>query len=164
MRTSIMALGSYAYAKYIGGESPFSIRDKRLVWLLFLRGIMGCVTYTLEVMSVFFLPVSLAAVLISTQPIFASLMSYFVMGEKISKFELVSIIFSSFGVIMISKPRLFLHYFGINGTTKSYEQIEKDEIDYPYFDFGVVAALLAAICSGYCFILMRKIGTDVHFA
>ena len=112
-RTSFMVIGSFLYAYFIDNLNPFSIRDQQLIYLLIQRGAWGSISYSLEVLSIFLMPISMSVVLLQTQPIFSSLLSHFIMGERVSKLTILTIISSTFGVIMIANPQLIINLFGI---------------------------------------------------
>ena len=52
------------------------------------------------------IPLSLASSIFYAAPIVTSILSYFLLGEKLSKLEVISIFSSLFGVILLSNPEL----------------------------------------------------------
>lgn len=93
---------------------PFTIKDlkKRKITLkmddflfLLIEGIL-CIPVSMALLqlSVYFTKASTAAVMMSTNPIFMVIFSYFILGERINKRTLGAIIISFIGVLFIFNP------------------------------------------------------------
>lgn len=93
---------------------PFAIRDikrKKLVLkkddflFLLLEGSL-CIPISMALLqlSVYFTKASTAAVMMSTNPIFMVIFSYFILGERINKRTIGAIIISFIGVLFIFNP------------------------------------------------------------
>lgn len=74
-------------------------------------------------------------------------------GERLSRYEYVSILFAMLGVVILTYPSAVFWWlddargFDIN--------------DYPFFGLGVFIALLGSIGSGFAYLMMRKIGRQI---
>ena len=104
-RGCIMWGGSYLHGRFIGKIKPYNI-DRKMAKLLFFRGLFGTLAFYFEIIAIYLMPISLAIVLYFTNPIFASLLSYLFIGERLSKFDIIGMFVSLIGVIIISNPKL----------------------------------------------------------
>jgi drug/metabolite transporter (DMT)-like permease len=97
------------------------------------------------------LPLSLAMVLFWTQPISAIILSRIFMGETLSNMQVFSVGAAMFGVVLLTNPQLF---------TGGDSLIEFEK--YPHFEVGVCLSLLGSLTTGAAYMMIRKMGTDVH--
>ena len=105
-RFLIMVIGSFIYARCIGvslTEFPGNTRP----WVL-SRAFAGYCSSIGQFMSIFFLPLSIAVVLYFTQPITTSIVTYFLLGEKMSWLQIFSTLSSMLGVIFLTCPSLII--------------------------------------------------------
>ena len=58
--------------------------------------------FLFEFSAIYLMPISLAIVLVYTQPIFTSILGFIFQNEKLSKYDILGLIFSLFGVFIIS--------------------------------------------------------------
>ena len=103
VRSLIMAIGAYCHGRFIGGIKPFNI-DKRTAKLMFFRGLFGTMAFYFELIAIYLMPISIAIVLYFTNPIFASIFSFIFLKEKLSIFDIIGILVSMIGVVIISNP------------------------------------------------------------
>ncbi len=99
-----MTYFSYLYCKYHKIDHlnlPSSIAPT-----FFIRCVYGYISVTTMFLGVFLLPFSLANVLIFTQPVFAAVVGFLFGNERLTYFEVVSIIFAMFGVVIMTNPEL----------------------------------------------------------
>ena len=87
------------------------------------------------------LPLGDATVLVMLSPLFASMFSYMILGESFGKGEIMAILISLTGVVLISRPSFI---FG-------------GEEALPLL--GVVYALVASVCAGGAYTSIRILGT-----
>jgi len=88
-------------------------------------------------------PISLATTLTFTSPIFTSTFAYFLMGEKLSKYDVLNIISWVIGLLLITSP------FGdIKGNTSVY---------------GVLIGTCAAVTVAGSFTMVRYVAINFHF-
>ena len=98
IRSFIMSIGCYCHGRLIYKINPCSM-TKPITKLMFWRSLFGSLAFIFELLAVYLLPISLAIVLVYTQPIFASVLGYFFMNEKLSKYDILGLIFSLFGAV-----------------------------------------------------------------
>lgn len=102
-------------------------------------------------------PVSIAVSIMMTQVFVSTLTGFFLAGEKISVYEIISIIGGFFGVILLVNDQFFT-----SDHTKS-DKRHKDDMDkYPYYYIGILMAILYTIFSALNFHKMREMGANVH--
>lgn len=109
--------------------------------LLILRGLLGtgamcCIFYALVHM-----PVTDAIVLFYTNPLWATVISFFVLKEKLGAKELLAVCLGFVGVIFIAKPA-----FLFQGVA-------------PGHGWVALIALLSAFFAGLAYVTIRKIGS-----
>lgn len=66
----------------------------------------GWVTLTSMFVTIYLLPFTLAMVLIFTFPISTVILAFIFQGERLNVFEYLAILFSFFGVILMTNPEL----------------------------------------------------------
>lgn len=147
VRSFIMGLGAYCHGRFIGKVNPFAIQSKMYL-PLFWRCLYGSFAFYFELIALYLMPISLAIPIYFTQPIFAMVIGYIYLNEKMSKIDVVGVFVSMVGVILISNPNLLNQ--------------KRDLEDYPYFYYGVVSCLCGALSSGFAYLWMRKIGINTH--
>jgi drug/metabolite transporter (DMT)-like permease len=99
------------------------------------------------------LPLSLAVVLYFTQPISAILVARVFNGEVLNTMQIISVAAAMVGVLLLTNPSI------IEGGDLGKEL---DFVDYPYYYWGVIAALSGSFCSGFAYLMMRRMGTNIH--
>ena len=110
-RGTIMWLGAYIHGRYFAKVKPYGI-NREMVKLMFFRGLFGTMAFYFEIIAIYLMPISLAIVIYFTNPMFISLFSYFFLGEKLSKFDIVGMFVSFLGVAIISNPDIAIKVFG----------------------------------------------------
>lgn len=106
--------------------------------LLVLRGLAGVTSMTLFFMSIKYLPIGTAVSLRYIAPIFATLFAVLFLSEKIKPLQWVFFITAFSGVLVLK---------GFDSQINS---------------FGLMLVLIAAIFSGFVYIIINKIGTKDH--
>ncbi|MEO7966109.1 MAG: DMT family transporter, partial [Gemmatimonadaceae bacterium] len=99
--------------------------------LLILRGLLGAVGINCFYFSLVHLPLGDATLLQYTNPVFATLLAAWWVGERIGATEIISLVASLVGVVLITRPAFL---FGAHGSA------------IPPLHAGI--ALIGAICSG----------------
>jgi drug/metabolite transporter (DMT)-like permease len=84
----------------IKGVDPLEV-PKTSRFTLILRGMSGCLGNITFLMAVQLIELSRAAVLNWTSPMYAAILAKFFLGENISKYDWVSIIFTFVGILVI---------------------------------------------------------------
>ncbi len=113
--------------------------------LLLLRGLLGAVGINCFYFSLVHLPLGDATLLQYTNPVFATLIAAVWVGERIGITEMVSLVASLVGVILITRPAFL---FGSHGST--------------IVPYHAAIALFGAICSGAAYAAVRKMASREH--
>ena len=72
--------------------------------VIILRSVCGFVGYIGQVTAVKYMPVSTASCIFFTCPIWTALLAFFFLKEKINKYDIIQIISSFIGSLIISNP------------------------------------------------------------
>ena len=123
--------------------NPYLIKDYRK--MMFFRVLLGFLNYGGQFIVVFYLPVGLTICLLQIQTVITAILCYFMEGETISKWDVVGIISSLTGVMVIYNP------------WKKYE-----DKDYNY-SVGILLAICVAIAAGSNMSLLRYMKKDIHY-
>uniref|UniRef100_A0A0K2T8K4 EamA domain-containing protein n=2 Tax=Lepeophtheirus salmonis TaxID=72036 RepID=A0A0K2T8K4_LEPSM len=126
--------------------------------LVYLQGVIGCLTVTCIFIGFARLPVGDAATIIFCSPIFVMIFSHILLREHCGLFRVVVISMLFMGVVLIAKPP-FLHKLIFSDQDNSMGQDQGHEYDM----VGYGAALGGTILTASNFVCMRKL-RDVHFS
>lgn len=124
--------------------------NKTTYRLLLTRGVIGAIGLSLYYHSLYFLPLSVAVVLMMMSPLWVGLIGQIMMGEKFKFYQLVLNFVSLVGVIFILKPSIFFENpdleIDINQTSSNF-----------YYALGVLLALSTSIISACVFVTIRQL-------
>jgi len=123
---------------------------------MLLRCVTGFLCMYLFLWSMTMIPLSLASSIFYAAPIVTSILSYFFLGEKLSKLEVISIFSSLFGVILLSNPELLFP------SMKKESEGSIEEADHKYDIYGVLLALCGTFFSGSVYVATRFYSNSVH--
>ena len=115
---------------------------------LLLRGVTGALAMTLSIYAVKNMPLADARVIIYTSPVFTAILGRIFLKESVSKFDLIAMLLSIGGVVLIGRPTFL---FGSLGKTSSTEQVW----------VPTLVAVAAAIVTAFSIILTRKMSQEV---
>lgn len=107
--------------------------------LLLARGVIGTFALICVYYSVTTLPLAEATLLQYTHPVFTALLALLVLGEKISKYTVICIVLSLFGLLLITGSGLFL----------------ADHSGLPLF--SVLLGLMGACGSSIAYVIVRRL-------
>lgn len=127
----------------------YSGETKRLVSL---RSFLDWTAGLLLTFAIQLMPVSQSVSLSRLQVFFTPLFAYFIIDEKVSVAEILTIAGGFLGIVLIMNPAWF-------NASQYGSDIEKqkqlDQIKYPYLFVGLVLSILFAIVSANCVIVIR---------
>ena len=135
---------------------PYAIK-----FSLVKRTIFGYVSIGTTVISIQLMPVSVAVSLMMLLGLTTSLLAYFLMDEVLSIPELCAILGGFFGCLLITNSDMFI-------TNNDSERLElliresEDDINYPFYGWGVFFAMLFCVCAALNCLAMRELGNMVH--
>lgn len=122
--------------------SPWGSPDRR--GLLVLRGVVGFLALSAFYHSIVHLPLADATVIQYTNPVFAGLLAVPFLGERLRRREVVSVVVSMAGVVLVTRPSFLFGYgHALEPTT-------------------VAIGLAGALCSATAYISVRKLGATEH--
>jgi drug/metabolite transporter (DMT)-like permease len=132
--------------------SAWAVRHARVGWwgsrekrgLLVLRGIVGFTALSCFYHSIVHLPLADATVIQYTNPVFAGLLAVPFLGERLRRREVVSVLVSMAGVVLVMRPPIL---FGHGGALDP---------------LTVGIGLLGALCSATAYVTVRKLGATEH--
>lgn len=77
--------------------------DIKLILLMVISGISLALHFALWIESLFYLPVAISVVLVTTHPIFSVVLAHFFIREKPSRFQVLGMSIAFLGVIMLTR-------------------------------------------------------------
>lgn len=130
-----------AWAVYRARVSPWGTQRKMLVF----RGIAGFLALSCFYHTLTNLPIADATVIQYTNPVYAGLLAVPLLGEKLRRREVLSVLGSIVGVLLVTQPS-----FLFGGSPHALPGM------------SVVIGLLGAMCSAAAYITVRKLGATEH--
>jgi drug/metabolite transporter (DMT)-like permease len=140
----------------------FDLNFKKCIYLC-LRGISGAVMLIVLTFSVMRIDPSDAVTILHGSIIVIAFISRIFLREKLTLSHCIAIVFSLFGILLVSKPGLFISTSNSNNITIlsiNNNSNTTGESDYTnnYDRFlGISAALLATVLEALIFIFVRKL-------
>jgi drug/metabolite transporter (DMT)-like permease len=131
-----------AWGVRVAGVSAWGSRDKRR--LLILRGVVGFLALSAFYHSIVHLPLADATVIQYTNPVFAGLLAVPLLGERLRRREVLSVLVSMAGVALVMRPSFL---FGAGAA-----------LDPVTVGIG----LFGALCSATAYVTVRKLGATEH--
>jgi len=125
--------------------------DQRKMKFLILRGIFNYLSTIFYVLSIKLLLILEATTLFYTFSIWMGFLSWFLLSEKLTKYEIFSSIFALAGIIFVIRP---IGIFGLGN--------EETSEEYYWNFWGCCAGLSAAICYTVLFILIKRTKTQLN--
>ena len=110
MRFFLLALLSYVFSK-IFRKQDFDVRklSKETLFYVVLAASIGLVSKVMQYSAIKYIPLSMSScVSFTSGPIFAGLLAFLLINEKLSLGECVAILFGIVGTMMLTMPQWFL--------------------------------------------------------
>lgn len=120
----------------------------RTKWLLALRGAIGAIAVVLHITSLRYIPAGDAIAIFFTSPIFTMLFARLILKEPISSVHILAAVLSLTGGIIVTSP-------ATDGTILTVPA--KDRL------IGSACAGTAAVFSSLVYIILRSLGTGIHY-
>lgn len=140
MVRAVVTLVLSAWAVRLAGVSPWGERRKLLV----LRGVLGFTALSAFYYSVVHLPLADATVIQYTNPVYAALFAVPFLGERLRRREVVSVLVSLAGVVLVMRPTFL---FGAGDALPP---------------LTVAIGLGGAVFSAAAYVTVRKLGATEH--
>lgn len=141
--------------RYILGENGHTTR------ILFSRAIFGFGSLAFAFLAFDTIALGDATVLVMLGPLIAAIMSALFLAEPFLRSEMIATALTLTGSILVAKPPFIFHYLHIIQTqAQSQEEHGVSSASSAVHMFGVVSALMASMCAGGSFVLLRVLGTS----
>ena len=98
-----MMIANYYLISYYGKNYAADVPEEMRKFVLF-RGVMGFLGLNGLWGAIKFVPMSIASCIFYSAPIFTALLSGIFLGEHMSKYDFLSVIFAFFGVVLVNDP------------------------------------------------------------
>jgi drug/metabolite transporter (DMT)-like permease len=109
-RFIILFVMSYIFGKFVRGTN-FDLRkyDKKVLMIVFGRSCLSLLSKTMQYSAISYIPLSMSSCIsFTTGPIFAAILAFVMIREKLKFNEILPIIFGIVGTCMITMPEWFL--------------------------------------------------------
>ncbi|KAI1290292.1 Solute carrier family 35 member G1 [Halotydeus destructor] len=140
---SIVQLAFYGPVVQFSGWSYWGAKGDRTS--LFLRGVIGFVSFSTAYSAYYYLPLGDASAITFSAPVFVSIFACVILGEVCSIIETAVILFTLGGVVLISKPTFI---FGDDPNTV---------IDATMRMEGTIISLVSSLAHALAYIVMRRL-------
>ncbi|KAI1289675.1 Solute carrier family 35 member G1 [Halotydeus destructor] len=139
---SLLQVVVFMIAAIVSKTSLLGVREER--WTLIFRGVAGAVAVGSSYSALHLLPLADASSIVFSSPVFVFVLACFVLGEPCGLFQVVMVVITVSGVVLISKPTFI---FGGHDT----KSLELSRLK------GTIFALMASVALGFGFILVRRL-------
>lgn len=95
----------------------------------------------------------------TTGPIFAGLVAYILIGEKLSMSEVVAILFGILGTMMLTMPQWFM-FLNLDNEEIS-KRLKEDLAANSNYYLGIILALISAASDTVTYFIIRKVGAHI---
>ena len=117
-------------------------------WVLIARAVTGAIGYCSLTYSVGNLPLFIWTLIINTAPFWTAILGYYILGEKVSRFDIGCLIVCFTGVLTLSAAS---------------EEAPSSVLKVQYPLFGMACALLNALCYSNVIVMTRKV-KEIHYS
>lgn len=108
IRHLVLTMGSFTFGKIRGYNLNIFSYDPEIVMLVFLRAGFGLISKTCQYAAISFIPLTLSSCIsFTTGPIFAAILAFAVLGERLSVMESISVASGVIGTSMLTMPQWF---------------------------------------------------------
>lgn len=153
---SIVQIIFYLPAAIYSKDNLFGVKGERSA--IIQRSIFGFICFTLSYYALAFLSLSDASAIAFSAPVYVSIFACVLLKEPCGSFQVITIIVTIVGVILISRPTFIFHddissSYDSNGTMTDVGNKFTPESRL----IGVILSFLTAITMAYTFIAMRRL-------
>ena len=161
MRFFVLLIASYTFGKIVR-KTDFDLRkyNRKSICIVFFRSTLSLFSKVLQYSAIAYIPLSVSSCIsFTTGPIFAALLSFVLIREKLTLSEILSILCGIIGTMMLTMPQWFL-WMGIDATAIQ-SRLSDDTKDHIYYYFGISIALGSSAIDVVTYFLIRKVGTTI---
>lgn len=132
--------------KYLLGDNIFTAR------MLMLRAVLGFGSLAFAFLAFDTMPLGDASVLVMLGPLVAAVLSALLLGEPFLRSEMMATAFTLIGAILVTKPPIIFQLLPHSPWNPDDEKLQ-------FNTFGIICGLLASLCAGGSFVMLRVLGT-----
>ncbi|KAI1289658.1 Solute carrier family 35 member G1 [Halotydeus destructor] len=140
---SIVQLAFYAPVIHFSGWSYWGAKGDKTA--LFLRGVIGFVSFSTAYSAYYYLPLGDASAITFSAPVYVSIFACVILGEACGVIQTAVIFFTLGGVVLISKPTFI---FGDDPNTT---------VDATMRMKGTIISLVSSLAHALAYIVMRRL-------
>ena len=110
IRHAMLVIGSYIFGKLVRGID-FDLRkqDWSVMKIVVFRSVLNLISKSMQYSAISLIPLALSSTIsFTTGPIFAAILAWVLIREKLSVVEMVTILFGILGTSMLTMPQWFL--------------------------------------------------------
>ena len=159
MRFFVLGLASYIFGKLVR-KTDFDFRkyDSSVIMFVFFRSALSLVSKSMQYAAISYIPLSMSSCIsFTTGPIFAGILAFILIKEKLTLRETIAILFGILGTMMLTMPQWFL-FLGLD-TKEIKSRLTKDLFAAKgNYYFGIIIALTSAALDTGTYFIIRKVG------
>ena len=106
MRFGVLLIASYLFGKIVR-KTNFDLRkyDRKSICFVFSRSCLSLVSKVMQYSAISYIPLSMSSCIsFTTGPIFAAILSFILIREKLTLTEILCIVFGIIGTMMLTMP------------------------------------------------------------
>lgn len=152
---------SYLYGKFFQGID-FDLRkhDGKSIKFLFIRAVISMISKTCQYSAIAMIPLALSSTIsFTTGPVFAALLAFVLIREKLNVQEGVTIALGIVGTTMLTMPQWF-RWMHLDAESID-DRLDEDLTKYNWYYLGIFIALFSAALDTVVYYIIRKIGMKV---
>jgi drug/metabolite transporter (DMT)-like permease len=143
---------SYIFGRFVR-KIDFNLLkyDRNVILIIVFRSLLSMCSKSMQYSAISYIPLSLSSVIsFTTGPIFAGILAFVLIGEKLSIVEATTIFFGICGTILITMPELF----GIDDPNLS-QRLEKDLGKNQNYYLGISLGLISSALDVVTYFIIR---------
>lgn len=164
VRHFVLFFASFTIGKFIRGID-FDLRkqDPQVIKLLIFRSFLNLVSKSCQFAAIALMPLALSSTIsFTTGPIFAALLAYIIIRERLTIVEMGVIAFGILGTAMITMPQWFM-FLGVEKEAIGARYAE-DMGKYKYYGLALILALSSSFLDVATVYIIRHLGTELPSA
>ena len=161
MRFVVLLLASYTFGKLVR-KTNFDLRkyNKKSILVVFFRSCLSLFSKTLQYSAISYIPLSMSSCIsFTTGPIFAAILSFVMIREKLTLSEVLCITCGIIGTMMLTMPQWFL-WMGVDSTAIQSRLTDETKASALYY-FGIIIALSSSALDVVTYFIIRKVGNTI---
>lgn len=160
-RFLVLFIMSYLFGKFVR-KTDFDLRkyDKKVICVVFGRSCLSLTSKCMQYAAISYIPLSMSSCIsFTTGPIFAAILAFIMIREKLKINELIPILLGIVGTCMITMPQWFF-WTGID-TAAIKERLESETTKNKKYFFGIAIAFTSSAMDVVTYFIIRKVGNSI---